>query len=352
MDMTAVHSALTALLHKPVHAVTRIGRGGNSKAYRVICEDGSQYAAKSYFQRGMGGKGGMDGLDVEFSSLRFLWENGERCVPQPLAADRSKQIALYQYVDGAEIDSRTVSDLDIEQLVSFAVRLKRLSASEQADRLPRAAEACLSFATLHDNILQRLEQLNDIQGEDASTAGLRRFLSEEFAPALDVLVTGAMGEMGEAAWRAELPCGALTLSPSDFGFHNALRRPDGSIVLLDFEYFGKDDPAKMISDFVLHPGMELSESVKRGYVERMLYHFSADRGLSDRLTLSYPLFGLKWCMILLNEFVPNFIERREFAMGVRHNRDHVRARQLEKAERMLRRMTSESKRFPYRTRCA
>ena len=349
MDMTAVHAALTVLLHKPVRAVTRTGKGGNSKVYRVVCEDGSQYAAKCYFQRAIGG---VDGLDVEFSSLRFLWENGERCVPQPLAADRANQIALYQYVEGAEIDSRTVSDLDIEQLVSFAARLKRLSASEQADQLPRAAEACFSFAALHDNILQRLERLNDVQGEDASTAALRRFLAEEFEPALDLMVKGAMAEMGEAAWKFKLPRSALTLSPSDFGFHNALRRPDGSIAFLDFEYFGKDDPAKMISDFVLHPGMELRESTKRRYVERMLEHFSADRGLADRLTRSYPLFGLKWCMILLNEFVPNFIERREFAMEARANRNHVRVRQLEKSERMLRRMMSELDNFPYRTQCA
>ena len=44
------------------------------------------------------------------------------------------------------------------------------------------------------------------------------------------------------------------LSPSDFGFHNALRRPDGTIVFVDFEYFGWDDPAKMMADAMLHPG--------------------------------------------------------------------------------------------------
>ena len=39
-----------------------------------------------------------------------------------------------------------------------------------------------------------------------------------------------------------------TLSPSDFGFHNALKRSDGRIVFLDFEYFGWDDPAKMTAE--------------------------------------------------------------------------------------------------------
>lgn len=341
MELTTQSAALAALLHKPVQAVDRIGKGGNSKVYRVVCEDGSHYAAKFYFQRTMDG---LDRLDVEFSSLRFLWENGERCVPQPLAADRRNQIALYQYIDGAEIDSRAVSYPDIEQLVSFAVRLKRLATSKQANQLPRAAEACFSFATLHNNILQRLERLSAVHDEDATYVDMQRFLSEAFTPALGAIVERARAKIGEAAWMVELPRSAWTLSPSDFGFHNALRRPDGSVVLLDFEYFGKDDPAKMISDFVLHPAMELSESVKRRYTERMLECFSADRALPARLMLSYPLFGLKWCMILLNEFVPKFLERREFATEAPANHNHVRARQLEKAERMLGRIKRELER--------
>ena len=60
----------------------------------------------------------------------------------------------------------------------------------------------------------------------------------------------------KAPVEAELPVEQRTLSPSDFGFHNALRRPDGRVVFLDLEYFGWDDPAKMISDFLLHPALE------------------------------------------------------------------------------------------------
>jgi len=93
--------------------------------------------------------------------------------------------------------------------------------------------------------------------------------------------------------------------------------------------------------------MELSESTKRLYVERMLERFSADPGLSDRLALSYPLFGLKWCMILLNEFVPKFIKRREFAVEAGVSREQVRERQLLKAKNMLGIMMSELETFPY-----
>lgn len=338
-------SALTTLLHKPVQSMTRIGKGGNSKVYRVTCDDGTHYAAKFYFQRTVDG---LDRLEVEFSSLQFLWNNGERCVPQPLAVDRGSQIALYQYVDGIEVNSQAVSNSDIEQLVKFSIRLKQLAMSESADELPRAAEACFSFHALHENITRRLERLKVVQGEGASYTAMQRFLSQEFVPTLDAVAERARRRVGAAGWITELPRNAWTLSPSDFGFHNTLRRPDGSIVFLDFEYFGKDDPVKMIADFVLHPAMELSESSKRFYVERMLQCFSDDQGLPDRLALSYPLFGLKWCMILLNEFVPKYLDRREFAITSVTDREHVRERQLLKSKRMLGKIMNELESFPTR----
>jgi hypothetical protein len=342
MELTAATEAITALLKTPVRSVDRIGRSGNSKVFRVVCVDGSRYAAKFYFQRTMDG---LDRLEVEFSSLGFLWASGERCVPQPHAADRRTQVAVYQYVDGAAIDPSLVSESDIEQAVRFATRLKWLAALGTAEPLPRAAEACFSFSELHQNILRRLDRLQAVHGEGASYAGLRRFLSQSFAPALDAMVERAKTQIDAAAWSTELQRREWTLSPSDFGFHNALRRADGSIVFLDFEYFGKDDPAKMIADFVLHPAMELSKSAKHSYTQRMLACFSGDRGLTCRLALNYPLFGLKWCMILLNEFVPTFLERREFAVDAGTDREEVRMRQLIKSERMLDRTMNELEDF-------
>jgi hypothetical protein len=37
-----------------------------------------------------------------------------------------------------------------------------------------------------------------------------------------------------APFDREIPRTERTLSPSDYGFHNALRRPDGTLVFLDF----------------------------------------------------------------------------------------------------------------------
>jgi thiamine kinase-like enzyme len=138
-----------------------------------------------------------------------------------------------------------------------------------------------------------------------------------------------------------------TLSPSDFGFHNSIKRPGGQVVFLDFEYFGWDDPAKMISDFLLHPAMELNESLKRRFVAGILSGFEGYRDLQERLSVAYPLFGLKWCLIILNEFVPQKLLRRGFAGDGHLDGSQLQAQQLAKAQAMLENITNNYRRFPY-----
>ncbi|HUE76019.1 MAG TPA: hypothetical protein VMP10_04250 [Chloroflexota bacterium] len=329
---TVDREILAALTGSPVRAVERIGRGGNSKVYRVDCADGRSYAAKFYFQRTMDE---LDRLDVEFTSLQFLWQNGERSIPQPLALDRARQIAVYEFVPGEPIDSRDVSIKDIEEIVAFAARLKKLSAVPNSDRLPRAAEACFSFEEFDAIIRGRLTRLESVRGETPSHLELRSFLNGELRDALESSVRNVRDRVGRAGWSAQLAPSARTLSPSDFGFHNALRSPDGSLRLLDLEYFGWDDPAKLIADFVLHPGMDLNDEVKAAYVDGLLKAFADDAQLIERLGLLFPLFAIKWCEIILNEFVPDFLERREFAVRGTVDREVVRMRQLAKARKML-----------------
>jgi hypothetical protein len=128
-----------------------------------------------------------------------------------------------------------------------------------------------------------------------------------------------------------------TLSPSDFGFHNARRRADGSLVFLDFEYFGWDDPAKLTADILLHPGMVLSAEEDKRFRRGLAGINREDETYGARLSALWPLFGLRWCLILLNEFLPERWLRRAYADGGR-DRETARARQLDKAEAMLRRV--------------
>ena len=59
------------------------------------------------------------------------------------------------------------------------------------------------------------------------------------------------------------------LSPSDLGFHNCIKGNDGLLTFIDFDYFGWDDPVKLTCDFLLHPGMVLSDQQKTLWLKSM-----------------------------------------------------------------------------------
>lgn len=321
-----VSSLASDLLGKTVDSAERVKLGRNSRVYRLLADDSTQYVCKLYF--------GNDRLRAEFSGLTFLWDNGERAIPMPVVAAEDAAFAIYQRIEGSPL--LAPGETDIDQAVAFLTRLRTYADRDGSEALPEAAEACFSVQAIVENIRSRLHRLAAVKDQYEQ---LRLFLDGEFVPALvdieDSLPTSGL------SLDTDLDRRERTLSPSDFGFHNAVRRPDGTIVFVDFEYFGWDDPAKLISDFLLHPAMQLPDTLKRRFFEGTVAEFQQCGPVVDRVKTVYPLFALKWCMILLNEFLPEQIERREFALEQPQDMGESQSRQLQKAKDMLSKVTDE-----------
>jgi len=322
LDYVFHSSEFSRLLGQPVTDLEWIGGGGNSRIYKL---PGGR-AGKVYF--------GPRRLETEFAALQFLWQHGVRCVPEPIAAEPASKLAVYEFIDGTKFAANDVSEGDIDAAVEFLATLKQLASEPDAATLPPAAEACFTAQAIVENLRGRLVRL-------AAVPALKEFLEEGFRPMLERLAA-------KLPMERELSTEERTLSPSDFGFHNALRRKGGQLVFLDFEYFGWDDPAKMVSDFLLHPALELPARLKQRFATGVYRRFSGNKSLAKRVETVYPLFGLKWCLIMLNEFVPEDLQRRGFASGGGLDRAAAQARQLDKARRMLARIEHEHEDFPYR----
>jgi hypothetical protein len=341
-----IAATLARVLGEPVARIEKVGAGGNSRVYRVDTASGS-VAAKLYFQRTADGR---DRLEAEFGGLRFLWDNGVRCIPQPLKADRESQVAIYQFLPGRELAADSVAKGHIDQVCDFLARLKELAAVPGAASLPLAAEASLAAAGIAQNIRARLALLQGAEGAEPAYGELRRFLGEQFEPALERWEGEARRSLGEGSYVAPIAAAARTLSPSDYGFHNALLGDDGALRFVDFEYFGWDDPAKMISDFLWHPRSTMVERHKERFADRIMATFCDIDGLGLRMQAAFPLFGLKWCIILLNEFRPENLARRRFASGSTDETEAILARQLAKAKTTLSRVDMGPRRFSQPTR--
>ncbi len=314
------------LCGREVQALQRVGGGGNSRVYRVRCGRRS-YALKCYPPGDR-----RDRLGVEAQALELMARHRVPGVPRLLAQDRARRLALLEWIAGRP--PRRIGPGEVDRALEFLAAVKELSRDPRARELPAATECCLSAAEVVRQVRLRLERLTaSLNGY----RGLREFLLGQLLPALRREAARAVEGYRELGldFARELEPRRQRLIPADFGFHNALRRPRGGLAFIDFEYFGWDDPVKLASDFLWHPAHQgLGLDLRRRFVNGMCRIHRDDPDFPRRLALSHPLFGLRWCAILLNEFLPERWANRAFA-GEDREKEAVLARQLDRARRLL-----------------
>ena len=197
--------------------------------------------------------------------------HGIDTVPRVLGGDGAHGYALLSWIEGRDVAE--VSTADIDAAIVFLTAVHGLRAAPWAAEQPPAAEACLNGREIERQIQGRFGRLRAAAREEHDNSVALR-LAVESKKAHEAVTAAGL------AFDAELPQEWRSLVPSDFGFHNSLRRPDGALAFLDFEYFGWDDPVKLTADIVLHPGRPLEQSFslaekspkKRGCSADLLKH--------------------------------------------------------------------------------
>jgi hypothetical protein len=133
-----------------------------------------------------------------------------------------------------------------------------------------------------------------------------------------------------------IPLSLQIISPSDFGSHNAIKDLSGKTIFIDFEYFGWDDPVKLTADFCHHPGMSLSLEEQKKWIDWSQNIFKDDLEFLHRLRALFPLYAIRWALIILNEFRPDKIKNRLNAESrIASEVIETQLRQLEKAKLMI-----------------
>jgi len=299
-----------------------VGRS-NSQVFKII-NGKKKFALKIYPSRKLDKR---DRLSIEFDSLDFLHQNGVINTPKTFKKSKNLNIALYEWIDGSM--SSKVQEKDVSDSLNFVKTLKQLSKSKINLPIQLASESCLSISELLLQIDQRLTRLNKLKNEPT----LQKFLNNEFRPLFSKLNSEIKFNWDfDWQYHENLKQKFQLLSPSDFGFHNAIHTKNKGIIYIDFEYFGWDDPVKLTSDFMWHAGMDISSEAKILWLKGMQTLFFDDLNFNSRFKLCHPLYGLRWCMIVLNEFLPNVWEVRKHANNQKNNHhSEIKKMQLDKA---------------------
>lgn len=286
----------------------RLPGGTNNRVFRVDGPAGP-VVLKLYFDDPSRNR-----AKAEFDFLRFAWATGARRVPKPLACDPDRRLGVYEFIEGRPYVPGGVPASDVDAALDLVRVLNRHRHEAEARTLPVASDACLRGLDYVASVERRLDRLTAMPVTSAVHEEASTFVASEMQPAWRRVRQALLDGATAAGWDLETPLAGADrcLSPSDFGFHNALATPDG-VRFLDFEYAGWDDPAKLVCDFFGHFEVPVPPDSFEVFAAAVAELFDAPARVRARMALVLPACRFKWCCISLNDFLPAVRARRSFA---------------------------------------
>lgn len=305
---------------------------GNNRVFAIMVGE-QRYVAKVYFRHPTDKR---DRLQAEYAFLTCASGAGIRCVPRPVACDAGNGIGVYEYIEGRKLDAAEIDADCVDQAAQFILQLNQKTVRDAGRGLPEASEACFSIEEHFAMVDGRIARLAGVETTGAPDREAREFiaaLTVRWQLAKTKILRGARAAGIDPAEMLRERC----ISPSDFGFHNALMTSDRGICFIDFEYAGWDDPAKLAGDFFSHPAVAVDAAHFNCFVETAMAYSADPAALVARARILLPVFQTKWCCIILNEFLPDAAQRRRFADPTRDPENRKRE-QLAKAVALFERI--------------
>lgn len=299
-------SAIEGELGRRCARAAALKSSGNNRLFRVEIEGGRRVLLKRYL---------VDKRDrrprarTEFEGLALLWKAGLREIPEPLRLDREGRFGVYSWLEGKPLKRATPTDAHVLQAAAF---LRRLRTAPAKSWTAPAADGRSRLSDYAAHIRRRLARVR-AGAKALGDAKARRFVENEVTPAAKAVIARLTRDAGRS-FATPLPSRERLLSPSDFGLHNAILAPNGKVRFIDFEYFGWDDPAKLVADFFHHAGQKpLSEAQRELFLREFCRGWKGAPAFRRRLGLVLEPIAMEWILIILNVLSPETLERRRFA---------------------------------------
>lgn len=299
--------------------------GRNNLVDRLIFANDDPLVLKRYFHDARDTR---DRLGAEYAFLELAWARGVENVPKPLACDPTSHTGLYNFVPGSKLEPGELGTRHVDAALDFVVKINEGGCP---DGFADASEACFSMEDHISTVARRVARLEDLDPDVPFSADASRLVKDHLLPVWNDYVTSLQRtDFSELDQGMQ---GDRVISPSDFGFHNALVADD-SAVFLDFEYAGVDDPAKLVCDFFCQPEIPVDNRYLDGFVEELAKRLELTSHFQQRAVLLLKAYRVKWTCIMMNEFAAVGSKRRMFSSGGADWEQRCK-RQLERVEMYL-----------------
>lgn len=267
-----------------------------------------------------------DRLRAEWRFLSYAAARGVHNVPRPLAQAEDAHAALYSLLPGRTLQAGEVTAAHVDAALDFLLAVN--AAPREVLALDPGSEACFSLNEHIATIERRVARLAMIDPSAPQRDAAEALIRERLRPAWDKVSAALSRGASSDALDPDEQC----ISPSDFGFHNALVANEAT-GFIDFEYAGRDDPAKLVCDFFCQPEVPVPIVYMAGFLQRLMTGLGLSARHEARTRSLLDAYRVKWACIILNDFLPLGSARRAHANLERSEERAIR--QLARAEAKL-----------------
>jgi len=300
---------------KNITEVKKIHAGINSQVYSLNHSNTKKIILKIYPSKD---KKVSKRIQTEVKALNFL-KNKKVLVPQIYKYFNDFNCSFFLFCEGKK--NFIINNSLIDQSCSFIKKLFELSKNKRIPSFSNAKEACFSPSQTCLQIEKKFNILLKIKNKK-----LNIFLNKKYKNIYNIKKQKLISEL-KFKFKKKIKLNNKILSPSDFGFHNTILNKK-NLYFIDFEYFGWDDPIKLICDFYWHPGNKVNQKLKNYFLSEMIKYFSKTyKDFEKKLFILLPIYGLRWILIILNCFSQSNLNNR-----------FIELKQLRKAKKMLERI--------------
>lgn len=327
MDEKYIKAWLEQAFDLPLASVKldRLKTGGNNLVYRFAIEHG-EFVVKKYFTHGEDTRERMKS-ELKFLEWASLHAPGQ--TPTVIKTNTAENLAVFDFIKGELAEEKFVSEAHVYAAAKFIRSINLAKNFGNNFGIPNASEANFSILD-HYNLIERritlLRELEVVDNLSKQVADFGGVLRDEF----ESVKKYNLKLFNSSLFELQLSKQQQIISPSDFGFHNAIKCLDGKIVFIDFEYAGWDDPAKLVCDFFSQVKIPVSMEYFCNFIDAAFSDVKIDINLRERCQALIHIFRLKWCCIILNCFLPVGNSRRRFSMACFDNAK-MRDQQFKKA---------------------
>jgi thiamine kinase-like enzyme len=313
--------------------ISRLSGGGNNQIYQINHPE-KKLILKKYLSNSTDLR---NRLESEFNFIRAVHPIAPKATPTAYCKNDTHLVGLYEFIEGQRIIREDeVRENFISQAASFIAKINARPTCTAQRNLKDASEANYSIRAHISRIDSRIVELAKIQNNNAQFKDLIYEIKHCWDKIKSQIILDCNNN--NIPFDIELTQDDKVLSPSDFGFHNALLSESGNLVFIDFEYAGWDDPAKLVGDFFSQVAIPVDQKHIDTFIQEAFESFPNIEYHKIRSLIMLNAYKIKWCTIVLNVFIDTHLSRRIFA-NPNIDIEQLHSNQLKKANKILQGIT-------------